>query len=139
MACRRPSTPGEMAGVPPLRRLRSTPTTSGWGGAGPSAPTGTTGSKPSGNSRPRLERPGGTSLRPPGEPPSEALAGERGGFVGSRLELHDGDEPNGPLRVEHRVEAFQHVEDLGEVAFDVRSRGVGLDDQTGFLKQFVAR
>ena len=43
---------------------------------------------------------------PPGEPPSEALASERGDFVGSRLELHDGDEPNGPLRVEHRVDAF---------------------------------
>ena len=34
--------------------------------ASPAAPTGTTGSKPSGNSRPRPEGPGGTSLRPPG-------------------------------------------------------------------------
>jgi hypothetical protein len=29
------------------------------------------------------------------------------------------------------------LENLGEVAFDVRSRGVGLDDQTGFLEQLV--
>ena len=67
---------GWRAGVPPPQGrgpaslLRddcaSTPTTSGWRGAGPSAPTGTTGSKPSGNSRPRPEGPGGTSLRPPG-------------------------------------------------------------------------
>ena len=35
------------------------------------------------------------------------------------------------------MDAFQHVEDLGEVAFDVRSRGVSLDDQTGFPEQFV--
>jgi hypothetical protein len=35
------------------------------------------------------------------------------------------------------VDAFHHLEDLGEVAFDVRSRGVGLDDQTGLLEQFV--
>ena len=76
---------------------------------------------------------------PPGEPPSEALASEGGHFVGSRLELHDGDEPNCPLRVEDRVDAFNNLKDLGEVAFDVRSRGVGLDDQTGLLEQFVAR
>ena len=37
------------------------------------------------------------------------------------------------------MDAFNHLEDLGEVAFDVRSRGVGLDDQTGLLEQFVAR
>ena len=37
------------------------------------------------------------------------------------------------------MDAFQRLEDLGEVAFDVRSRGVGLEDQTGFLEQFVAR
>ena len=35
------------------------------------------------------------------------------------------------------MDAFHHLEDLGEVAFDVRSRGVGLDDQTGLLEQFV--
>ena len=70
-------------------------------------------------------------------PPSEALAGEGGHFVSTRLELHDGDEPNGPLRVEDRMDAFNHLEDLGEVAFDVGSRGVGLDDQTGLLEQFV--
>jgi len=74
---------------------------------------------------------------PPGEPPSEALASECGHFVGSRLELHDGDEPNCPLRMEDRVDALHHLEDLGEVAFDIRSRGVGLDDQTGLLEQFV--
>ena len=50
---------------------------------------------------------------PPGEPLSEAFASERGDFVGSRLELHDADEPNCPLRVEQRVDAFHHVEDLG--------------------------
>ena len=49
---------------------------------------------------------------PPGEPPSEALASECGHFVGSRLELHDGDEPNCPLRVEDRVDAFNNLEDL---------------------------
>ena len=49
---------------------------------------------------------------PPGEPPSEAIASECGHFVGSRLELHDGDEPNCPLRVEHRVDAFNNLEDL---------------------------
>jgi hypothetical protein len=65
------------------------------------------------------------------------LASQGGHFVGSRLELHDRDEPNGPLRVEHRVDAFHHLEDLREVAFDVGSRGVGLDDQTGLLEQFV--
>ena len=71
-------------------------------------------------------------------PPSEAvIAGEGGHFVSTRLELHDGDEPNGPLRVEDHVDTFNHLEDLGEVAFDVRSRGVGLDDQTGLLEQFV--
>src|SRR5271157_2189362 len=74
---------------------------------------------------------------PPAEPPSEALASECGHFVGSRLELHDGDEPNCPLRVEDRVDAFNNLKDLGEVAFDVRSRGVGLDYQTGFLEQLV--
>ena len=42
-----------------------------------------------------------------------------------------------PLRVEDRMDAFNHLEDLGEVAFDVGSRGVGLDDQTGLLEQFV--
>ena len=77
------------------------------------------------------------SLSLPRAPPSKALASECGHFVGSRLELHDGDEPNCPLRVEDRVDAFHNLEDLGEVAFDVRSRGVGLDDQTGFLEQFV--
>ena len=35
------------------------------------------------------------------------------------------------------MDTFNHLEDLGEVAFDVRSGGVGLDDQTGFLEQFV--
>ena len=49
---------------------------------------------------------------PPGEPPSEAIASECGHFVGSRLELHDGDEPNCPLRVEDRVDAFNNLEDL---------------------------
>ena len=49
---------------------------------------------------------------PPGEPPSEALASECGHFVGSCLELHDGDEPNCPLRVEDRVDAFNNLEDL---------------------------
>ena len=49
---------------------------------------------------------------PPGEPPSEALARECGHFVGSRLELHDGDEPNCALRVEDRVDAFNNLEDL---------------------------
>ena len=79
------------------------------------------------------------ALSLPRAPPSEPLASECGHFVGSRLELHDGEEPNCPLRVEHRVDAFNNLEDLGEVTFDVRSRGVGLDYQTGFLEQFVAR
>ena len=35
------------------------------------------------------------------------------------------------------MDAFHQLEDLGEVAFDVRSRGMGLDYQTGFLEQFV--
>ena len=35
------------------------------------------------------------------------------------------------------MDVFHHLEDLGEVAFDVGSRGVGLDDQTGLLEQFV--
>jgi hypothetical protein len=39
--------------------------------------------------------------------------------------------------MEHRVDALNSLEDLGEVAFDVCSRGVGLDDQTRFLEQFV--
>ena len=43
---------------------------------------------------------------------SQALASECGHFVGSRLELHDGDEPNCPLRVEDRVDAFNNLEDL---------------------------
>jgi hypothetical protein len=73
----------------------------------------------------------------PRAPPSEPLASEGGHFVGTRLELHDGDEPNCALRVEDRVDTFNHLEDLGEVAFDIRSGGVGLDDQTGFLEQFV--
>ena len=77
------------------------------------------------------------ALSLPRAPPSEPLAREGGHFVGARLELHDGEEPNCPLRVEHRVDAFNNLEDLGEVTFDVRSRGVGLDDQTGFLEQFV--
>src|SRR5271157_5701258 len=48
---------------------------------------------------------------PPGEPPSEALASECGHFVGSRLEFHDGDEPNCPLRMEDRVDALHPLED----------------------------
>jgi hypothetical protein len=64
----------------------------------------------------------------PRAPPSEPLASEGGHFVGTRLELHDGDEPNCALRVEDRVDTFNHLEDLGEVAFDIRSGGVGLDD-----------
>jgi Helix-turn-helix domain of resolvase len=38
-------------------------TTSGWRGASPLAPTGTTGLKPSGDSRPRHKEPDSTSLR----------------------------------------------------------------------------
>ncbi len=38
-------------------------TTSGWREASPLAPTRTTGSKPSGDSRPRHKEPGSTSLR----------------------------------------------------------------------------
>ena len=61
VAFRRPSARGERTGVPPPSRSRSTPTTSGWRGASPSAPTGTTGSKPSGNSRPWPEGTGSST------------------------------------------------------------------------------
>ena len=62
-----------------------------------------------------------------------SLPASVGTLSGSRLELHDGDELNCALRVEDRVDAFNNLQDLREVAFDVRSRGVGLDYQTGFL------
>src|SRR5271165_3253240 len=109
MASRCPSAPGERTSVPPPSRSPSMLTTSGWRGESPLAPTGTTGSKLSGNSRPRPEGPGGTSLRPPRGPPSEALARESGGFVGSRRELHDGDEPHGPPPPRDRCDRTQPV------------------------------
>ena len=94
VAFRRPSARGERTGVPPPSRSRSTPTTSGWRGASPSAPTGTTGSKPSGNSWPRPEGTGGTSLLPPGraaegrgpgsDPPRGSGLGSLGGAVARR-------------------------------------------------------
>ena len=57
----------------------------------------------------------------PGELSSEALASECGHLVGSRRKLPDRDEPNCPLCVEHRVDTFHRLEDLGELAFDVRA------------------
>ena len=105
---RRPSAPGERAGVPPPRRSRCTPTISGWGGAGPSAPTGTTGSKPSGGSRPRPEGPGGTSLRPPGRAAVRGACPRSVGTLSVRVSSFTTVmSPYRPLRVEDRVDAFQ--------------------------------
>ena len=52
------------------------------------------------------------SSAPRGEPPSEgSLPAKRGDSSGpSRVD--DGDEPNCPLRVEDRVDAFNNLEDL---------------------------
>lgn len=61
---RRPYARMGESGAPPASGSRSTPTTAGCRGASPSAPTGRTGSKPSGNSTRLFEGDGGTCRLP---------------------------------------------------------------------------
>ena len=111
VAFRHPSAPGERAGVPPPRRSRSTPTTSGSPGQARRHRLGRLARRRAATRGLGLRGLAARVFGPPGEPPSKRLS-ECGHFVGSRLELHDGDEPNCPLRVEDRVDAFNHLEDL---------------------------